>query len=56
MAMAAAGLAPATGSEAGVQTANSLPRGFAADAAAYAQNRSMSRARAAMASNNKPRG
>lgn len=50
---------PATGSDAGVQTANSLPRGFAAGAAAYAQNRSMRRGRADRAplvSDGRPRG
>ena len=58
-------MAAMTGSEAGIQTANSLPRGFAAGADAYAQNRSMGRGRAeqavrptrtALSSDNKPRG
>lgn len=35
--------APATGSEGIVQTANSLPRGFAQSTAAYAHNRSVQR-------------
>ena len=38
---------PMTGSQAGVNTANSLPRGFTEGTAAYAQERSMQRYRAA---------
>ena len=42
--MAGGGLVAATGSEAGIQTANSLPRGFTAGTTAYAQNRPTRRA------------
>lgn len=65
MAVTAGGGTAATGSEAGIQTANSLPRGFGAGADAYAQNRSVGRGRAEQAfqsvrsgpsSNGKPRG
>ena len=38
-----------TGSEATIQTANSLPRGFAEGTAAYIQNRSVRRAQAGQA-------
>ena len=66
---AGGGTVAVTGSEAGVQTANSLPRDFTAGTDAYAQNRSMNRsmqrgraeqafqpARAALVSDGKPRG
>lgn len=58
-------MAAAAGSEAGFQTANSLPRGFAPGTGAYAQSRSMERGRAeqafrpvraALGSDSKPRG
>ena len=47
--MAGGGTAAGAGSEAGFQTANSLPRGFTAGTNAYAQNRSMGRGGAAQA-------
>jgi hypothetical protein len=59
---------PMTGSEAGVETANSLPRGFAEGTVAYTQAQSLQRyvaqnaagptrqARTALAPNGKPRG
>ena len=46
-AMLSDGAMPMNGSEGGVETANSLPRGFEKGTAAYAQTQSMQRYRAA---------